>query len=415
MRTPFRLFLVASAASLPFLLVGTAGAEGTVILPLDNDGNVVVEMTQGDDGSVSGSLNAINLSASPALVKVTGSGSITYCVFSSDTLPATASSSLDVKSAHCDLEENGNIVTIAFGGTTSPAVAAILTPKKQTAKVAISSLMPPFVVAAVLAILTMGIVFFRRPKKEKGGESARVSWSDDVDRVPSSWSFKDSWVSNISVFGSVFVAIFGAKDVLKAVLGDDTDVLTARLVITAAISGLFVGVAPLVLKVFGKTDAPTVGGLLVGSAVTLVGVAGQILGVYWVFERQRFTKGLGANLGDIFRNDASLYFVLGLLVFLLYYAGRTSWILLDTSFKPADSPKASDELVIAASILLAGGNSEIHLGNAHQMAQDYLDAVAKAVAAKAAAAPQPPSAPSPITVPRLASMLRHDTLRSGVL
>ena len=91
------------------------------------------------------------------------------------------------------------------------------------------------------------------------------------------WSFKDNWVSSVSVGSGVLVALLATSNVLEAVLGTKPEAALGLMAVAGALGAVFVGIGPLFVKVIGKDLAvPTVLGTLVAAFVTLFGTLGQV-------------------------------------------------------------------------------------------------------------------------------------------
>ncbi|MFA5885070.1 MAG: hypothetical protein WDA60_14560 [Acidimicrobiia bacterium] len=106
----------------------------------------------------------------------------------------------------------------------------------------------------------------------------KIGWSTNLDGLTTGWSFKDNWVSNVTVGAAAVAAILAATDVLNAVLGKDEATAVVGLVtVVAAITLVLVLLGPLVLKAFGDdVNTPTIGGTVVAAGVVLAGTFFQI-------------------------------------------------------------------------------------------------------------------------------------------
>lgn len=101
----------------------------------------------------------------------------------------------------------------------------------------------------------------------------------------SDWSFKDNWVSSISLAAAVFTGVFTGTDALKGVVGDAPTTTLSAIAIAAALSAGLVGSGPIFLTIFkrrwlddmGAAKYNTVGGVLAASFVVMVGVIGLVL------------------------------------------------------------------------------------------------------------------------------------------
>jgi len=105
---------------------------------------------------------------------------------------------------------------------------------------------------------------------------------DSLPYLADSWSFKDSWVSNVTVVGGLLAGVFGSSDVVKAMLGEDADEAVALATIGGAVSlALIAAAGVLVIALKTLTDGKfTVGGVLLGSTLALGAAGGQLVVVY---------------------------------------------------------------------------------------------------------------------------------------
>ena len=110
-----------------------------------------------------------------------------------------------------------------------------------------------------------------------------LAWSTPLRSLGTEWSFKENWVSSVTVGSGVLVALLAASNVLEAVLGFEPKAALTLMAVTGAIAAVLVGISPLFVKWFGDDQSiPTVAGTLVAAFVTLVGAIGQISVVTWL-------------------------------------------------------------------------------------------------------------------------------------
>lgn len=104
--------------------------------------------------------------------------------------------------------------------------------------------------------------------------------NEPLKHLEATWSFKDRWVSNITVGAALLTGIFGSADVVTVLLGKDAKDAVALATVGAAIAAAFAAAGPILLAATKKKGMVTVGGLLAASALTLTGAAAQIYTVY---------------------------------------------------------------------------------------------------------------------------------------
>jgi hypothetical protein len=108
-----------------------------------------------------------------------------------------------------------------------------------------------------------------------------------LQHLGDTWSFADSWVSNVTVAGGLLTGILGSSDVITAVLGEGAESAVGLATVGAAVSVALLAAAPLVLEATKVTvpeprendpggDHPRLWGFAVASAVALAAAFGQL-------------------------------------------------------------------------------------------------------------------------------------------
>jgi hypothetical protein len=118
--------------------------------------------------------------------------------------------------------------------------------------------------------------FIMRTWKFDHEKEAKRWWTRHGLHLGVTWSLKDSWASNLTVVAAAFAGVFGSSDVLKAALGKDTAPVFALTTVSAAIAVGVVSSAPLALSVLRYRGNVTPRALLVGAALTVGGVLGEL-------------------------------------------------------------------------------------------------------------------------------------------
>jgi hypothetical protein len=201
-----------------------------------------------------------------------------------------------------------------------------------------------------------------------------VKLDDELPATDPKFSFSESWATSISAGATVFVALVGSTDVITAVFGKKPEVLVGQILVAGAVAGLFIGIAPMILKAVGPTEAVTVRGLLLGGFFTLTGVSGQILTIGWaVLRTEKIDAALGLGA-----------FALAVLTacFLWFYGFRTLTVQLKASFKDPSPPPVPVELIAAIAASNPTMSPETVLARAKELAdakppiaQSVLDAI----------------------------------------
>lgn len=172
------------------------------------------------------------------------------------------------------------------------------------------------------------------------------------ERLPylaDSWSFKDSWVSNVTVVGGLLAGIFGSSEVVKAMLGKDAEESVALATIGGAVSIALIGAAGVIviaLKTLGDGKF-TVGGVLLGSTVALGAAGGQLVVVY--------EAAKDFELGGR-EDDLTPFLIAALIVLVAYGFLSLLGVLIQGHTKPTSRDPATDpvsEAVFAAAVLAA--------------------------------------------------------------
>ena len=218
--------------------------------------------------------------------------------------------------AGCPISDSGFHFRLTVGTgpsatTYDPVVAA---PKPDPAPDWTGSLIAfPIALGILFLIMTWLLVLWRplfwlrhrHTKIKVKRKAARELRLEDVDSLkvsaplpglPSTYNFKDSWVSNITAIVAVFTGVFASSDVVKVFLGDNADSSLALATVGAAVALAFTGAGPIVVLSTRKAegDSITVGGLLGGSMFTLAGAFGGLWVTYEAVRKLDF-----AGLEDV--------------------------------------------------------------------------------------------------------------------
>jgi hypothetical protein len=94
--------------------------------------------------------------------------------------------------------------------------------------------------------------------------------------LTSDYDFSKSWASNATVISAAFAGVFGASDVLKAIVGDKDDAIQAVVLVAAAVATALVVSGTLVVLATRSGKTVTSGGLMGAALVTTAGTGGQL-------------------------------------------------------------------------------------------------------------------------------------------
>jgi hypothetical protein len=182
---------------------------------------------------------------------------------------------------------------------------------------------------------------FRRVGEVTDNETTKYidSWipmrlGTELSSLGTTWSFKDNWISSVTVGSGVLVGLLGASNVLQAVLGSEPKAALGLIAVAGALAAVFVGIGPLFTKVIGHDlSIPTIAGTLTAAVVTIFGSIGQIFVVTWQ----------GWDLATGWVQLAIAVLGLGVAAIILWYALKSLWYWMKTGarFTPPKSPEVS--------------------------------------------------------------------------
>ncbi|HWM62657.1 MAG TPA: hypothetical protein VNP96_01555 [Solirubrobacterales bacterium] len=283
----------------------------------------------------------------------------------------------------CDVDEEKGIEFRVEGTTSGTEVAAAFDvtagpePEEDPEWSALRAFLYVLIGLAVIAIMVVA-------------GKARKRVAAPLKYLGDSWSFKESWVSSVTVLGGLLTGIFGSSEVVKAILGEDAESAVALATVGAAIAVAMIAAAPLILEATKVRDDGSretyfsLGGLVAASVVTLAAAAGEL----WVVYR----SGTHLDLGG-FEDLLVIFLVLGLLLLAAYAVTAIPRTIRLGTTKPVEPPKPPGEesdAIKAARII------------AEELRKAQVDVetttVERAVkeAAEAGAPPVPPVAPEPV-------------------
>lgn len=158
------------------------------------------------------------------------------------------------------------------------------------------------------------------------------------------WSLKDNWIGNVTVTAAALVGLLAASNVLQAVLGSQPEAALGVIAVGGALSAVFVGLGPLIVKMIGKDlSVPTAGGMLFAALVTLFGAMGQIVVVTWQASELATTAWAQGAIAVVAAATSLV---------ILWYSGASLWYYVEfgARFKPEPKPDvitAADAVVDA--------------------------------------------------------------------
>lgn len=164
------------------------------------------------------------------------------------------------------------------------------------------------------------------------GKTTKLRLRTALDKLSPDWSFKDNWVSSVTIGSSVLAALLTASGLLSTdSASSPPPPAVPMLAVSGAFAAVLVGLGPLVVKIFASgLELPTIGGTLAAAFVTLTGTIGQTVALIWVFH----DVAHGATQAAL---EAS-----GILtaVVILAYALRTLWFYVTLDVTPSNTHNA---------------------------------------------------------------------------
>lgn len=243
----------------------------------------------------------------------------------------------------CGQIKNPFVMIVTAGGTDLQPVTATVEAKPKTPDW--DALQKWFFLSTLVALALMVIVLIVASIKGTPPSASLPSLDD-------SWSFKDSWVSNVTVVGGLLAGIFGSSDVLTGVLGDDADEALALATIGGAVAVALIGAAGVVVIALKTISSGkfTAFGVLAGSTIALGAAGGQLGAVYECARKLE----LGGE-----EDHLSKYLIAGLVLLGVYgFLSVLGVLIQGHTEKPDEDPAAEpvSESLFAAAVIAASVN-----------------------------------------------------------
>jgi hypothetical protein len=238
---------------------------------LSIDPNPTVTQEEKPDAGWSGTLGLTNLTREGLELEVTAAG----CQPTLSKGAIGAAQSLEVEitvPSDCQLDADETfgftvLVTGAKTGSQSLQVDAAVKPAPEKPNWRELRVFP---IAVILAFILLGVLIREPPL-------------DPLVHLPSSYSFKESWVANLTIIAGLVTSVFGTVEVVKAFLGPEAERSIALATVGSAIALVLIGCGPIVLLAARRKRPKkpgervfTVLGLLAAFAVTTGAAFGQL-------------------------------------------------------------------------------------------------------------------------------------------
>jgi hypothetical protein len=166
----------------------------------------------------------------------------------------------------------------------------------------------------------------------------KVEPNAPLAHLESSWTFGESWATNVTLAAGLLSGLFGSSEVVTALVGENGKASSALATVGAAVAASFVAAGSLIVLA-SKTEQEehlSVGGIVGAAAVTLAGGFGEI----WVL----FRAGERLDLGGW--QDAAGVIAAAAALLLAWYAVRSVPAVVNNGKEPA-APKPSETLTAA--------------------------------------------------------------------
>lgn len=335
------------ALALTFLPAGQASAAQTRVA-IDDSAAI---LQPADTGGQKAAVGLTNLTAHDLTIKPSLSKKVAGCHLSVDKpkLPPAEHTAVTIsipKVCASGKDPVGIKLTALAAGKSATGTAAGGKPIHVTAV----AKAPPdwdelrvFVFAFAFAVLAMVVLYVWWFVVDP--EGPHTPW-DALVSLDKAWTFKDNWVSNITVATGLLTGIFGATDVVKPFLGTKADSSIALATIGSAVAVGLIAFAAVVVTAFKsyKQNSFTVIGLLAAGTLTLTGAFGQS----WIAYKTIHQLDLG-GAQDLPAKVALVFVV----VIILIYSWRSLLDLLvkDTKKAPDIPSESMREAVLIAKAL----------------------------------------------------------------
>jgi hypothetical protein len=248
-------------------------------------------LTEKDDGTRAGKLRLTNLTDGALTLSAAPSKtSDKACKPKLSRAAIGAAQSVETKlnlPTECRLAKDEFELTLTVTGKETQQVPVVAKAEEGAEDPDWSQLLIFFIALPVIAVALYAAFVAR----------ASYGFTEPLTYLDAAYSFKDSWVSNVTVIAGLLTGIFGSASVVKAFLGQDAEQSIALATVGSALALILIGFGPIMLnaaKVItrkGDEDVRvfSVGGLLLATTVTVAGAFGQL----WIGWRSGAALDLG--------------------------------------------------------------------------------------------------------------------------
>jgi hypothetical protein len=175
-------------------------------------------------------------------------------------------------SKDCNIGQHGADATLVTNTEPPQVIDAAIGPPTESPQPDWDALWA-FAVALLVSVVVLLVMLYTNEKMTFG---ARLT------NLPSTWSFKESWATNVTAGGGILAGIVGSTEVVKAFLGTEASSSIALAIVGGAVAVAFVTFGGLLVQTVKYTDSetPTAGGFVLGASCTLAGAFGELVTLY---------------------------------------------------------------------------------------------------------------------------------------
>jgi hypothetical protein len=285
--------------------------------------------------------SAVRLSVESITPPVSESCTVQFDTGATATLKAAQHEAVTVTySQGCTIGKTGAEVRFGTGTTASQTVEVGLDPPSDAPSPDWSALWA-FPAALLVSAFVLWVML-------KANDS--VTFGTELPHLPTTWSFKESWASNVTAGVAVVSGVVGSTDVVKAFLGEQAEASIALATVAATVALAFLGLGALLVQTAKHIDSesPTAGGFVLGAVCTLAGAFGELFALY--------STGRKLDMGGW--QNAVLPAVIIVAIVLVIYAVISVRATLETGVTPPAAVQLSEGTVTA--VLLARRYSELN-------------------------------------------------------
>lgn len=229
----------------------------------------------------------------------------------------------------CDIGPRGADATLTTNTKPPQAIDATIGPPTESPQPDWDALWA-FAVALLVSLVVLLVMLYTNEK---------MTFGTRLTNLPSTWSFKESWATNVTAGGGILAGIVGSTEVVKAFLGTEASSSIALAIVGGAVAVAFVTFGGLLVQTVKYVDSetPTAGGFVLGASCTLAGAFGELVTLY--------VTGHSLELGGW--QDRLLPIVIVIGIVLTIYAVISVRATLEVGTRPQPPSPLSDRAVAA--------------------------------------------------------------------